>query len=41
VRGYRRDEAITDLPQAPVGRSILYAGIGLLMVVWWVASVLG
>lgn len=39
VRGYRHDETYTDLPTAPVGRSVLYAGIGLLMVVWWAASV--
>jgi hypothetical protein len=40
VRGYRRDESVTDLPQAPVARSVLYAAIGLVMVVWWVATVL-
>jgi hypothetical protein len=39
VRGYRRDETVTDLPQAPVARSLLYAGIGLVIVVWWVASI--
>jgi hypothetical protein len=39
VRGYRRDEALTDLPQAPVARSVVYAAIGLVMVIWWVASV--
>ncbi len=39
VRGYRHDESITDLPEAPVGRTVLYAAIGLLMVVWWVASI--
>ncbi len=40
VRGYRRDETLADLPQAPVVRSVAYAGIGLVMVVWWVATVL-
>jgi hypothetical protein len=39
VRGYRHDESITDLPEAPVGRTAMYAAIGLLMVVWWVASI--
>ena len=39
VRGYRRDEAMSDLPQAPVARSVLYAAIGLVMVIWWLASV--
>ncbi len=39
VRGYRRDATLTDRPQAPIGRSLLYAGIGLLMVVWWIGSV--
>jgi|CXWL01.1.fsa_nt_gi hypothetical protein len=38
VRGYRRDETVTDLPQAPLARTLLYAAIGLLMVVWWLGS---
>ncbi len=39
VRAYRHDESITDLPTAPVGRSVAYAAVGLLMVIWWVASI--
>ncbi len=38
VRGYRRDESKTDLPQAPIVRSVLYAAIGLVMVLWWVGT---
>lgn len=35
---HRRDESETDLAQAPVVRSVLYAGIGLVMVLWWVGT---
>ncbi len=44
VRGYRRDAkaaprpAARDLPQAPVARSVLYAVIGFLVMVWGFAS---
>jgi hypothetical protein len=43
VRGYRRDAKPgttrdRDLPQAPVARSVLYAVIGFVVMVWGVAS---
>jgi hypothetical protein len=39
VRGYRRDaRGSRDLPQAPVARSVVYAVIGFLVMVWGVAS---
>lgn len=38
VRGYGRSEATTDLPQAPVARSVLYAAVGLVVMIWGIAS---
>lgn len=42
VRGNRRrdDDEPVDLPQAPVARSVTYAGIGLIIMVWGIASIL-
>ena len=34
----RRDG--TDLPEAPVGRTLLYMAVGLVVMVWGVASLL-
>jgi len=40
VRGYRRDAgASSDLPQAPVARSIVYAVVGFVVMVWAFASI--
>jgi hypothetical protein len=39
VRGYARTGASSDLPQAPVARSVTYAIVGLVVMVWGVASI--
>lgn len=38
VRGYRRDAEGGDLVQAPIIRSILYLVIGLVVMIWGIAS---
>lgn len=38
VRGYRREVERGDLPQAPVLRSVLYLVIGLVVMIWGIAS---
>jgi len=38
VRGYARTEGSTDLPQAPLARSVTYAVVGFVVLVWGVAS---
>jgi hypothetical protein len=38
VRGYRRDAAVADLVQAPLARTVLYLVIGLVVMVWGLAS---
>ncbi|HEY5013666.1 MAG TPA: hypothetical protein VIK61_13315 [Acidimicrobiia bacterium] len=38
VRGYRRDAAGGDLVQAPIARSIIYLLIGLVVMIWGIAS---
>jgi hypothetical protein len=38
VRGYRRTDEQGDLVQAPVARSVLYLVIGLVVMVWGIAS---
>jgi hypothetical protein len=38
VRGYRRDTEGGDLVQAPIVRSILYLLIGLVVMIWGIAS---
>jgi hypothetical protein len=40
VRGNRRrDDDPGDLPQAPVARSVVYLVIGLVVMIWGVASI--
>jgi hypothetical protein len=41
VKGNRRRESDrrADLPQAPVSRSVLYAAIGFVVMVWALASI--
>jgi hypothetical protein len=38
VRGNRRTGEPTDLVQAPVLRSVLYLSIGLIVMIWGIAS---
>ena len=38
VRGYRRGSEGGDLVQAPVARSVLYLVIGLVVMIWGIAS---
>jgi hypothetical protein len=38
VRGYRRDGEVGDLVQAPLTRTILYLVIGLVVMIWGIAS---
>jgi hypothetical protein len=38
VRAYGRGEADHDLPQAPLARSLVYAVLGFVVMVWGVAS---
>jgi hypothetical protein len=38
VRGYKRDTEGGDLVQAPVVRSVLYLVIGLVVMIWGIAS---
>ncbi len=38
VRGNRRGADGSDLPQAPVMRSVLYLVIGLVVMIWGIAS---
>lgn len=38
VRGYRRGNEGGDLVQAPVARSVLYLVIGLVVMIWGIAS---
>ena len=38
VRGYRRDSEGGDLVQAPVARTVLYLVIGLIVMIWGIAS---
>jgi hypothetical protein len=38
VRGYRRSDETIDLVQAPVVRSVLYMSIGLIVMIWGIAS---
>jgi hypothetical protein len=38
VRGNRRDEDNTDLPQAPLARTITYLVIGFVVMIWGIAS---
>ena len=38
VRGYRRSDDTVDLVQAPVVRSVLYMSIGLIVMIWGIAS---
>jgi hypothetical protein len=38
VRGYRRDGEAGDLVQAPLTRTILYLVIGLVVMIWGIAS---
>jgi len=38
VRGYRREQESADLPQAPILRSVLYLVIGLVVMIWGIAS---
>ena len=38
VRGYRHRGEQTDLVQAPVARSVLYLVIGLVVMIWGIAS---
>jgi hypothetical protein len=38
VRGYRRSGESGDLVQAPVLRSVLYMSIGLVVMIWGIAS---
>lgn len=38
VRGYRRDVDGGDLVQAPIVRSIIYLLIGLVVMIWGIAS---
>jgi hypothetical protein len=40
VRGYRRNSDNADLVQAPVVRSVLYMSIGLIVMVWGIASLI-
>ena len=39
VRGYRREAECGDLVQAPVTRSVIYLLIGLVVMVWGIASI--
>jgi hypothetical protein len=38
VRGYRRGRVGGDLVQAPIARSVLYLLIGLVVMIWGIAS---
>jgi hypothetical protein len=38
VRGYRRETEAGDLVQAPVVRTVLYLVIGLVVMIWGIAS---
>ena len=38
VRGYRRGPEGGDLVQAPIARSVLYLVIGLVVMIWGIAS---
>jgi hypothetical protein len=38
VRGYRREGDGGDLVQAPIARSIIYLLIGLVVMIWGIAS---
>jgi hypothetical protein len=38
VRGYRRENEGGDLVQAPVVRTVLYLVIGLVVLIWGIAS---
>jgi hypothetical protein len=38
VRGYRRETEPVDLVRAPVARSVLYLVIGLVVMIWGIAS---
>ena len=41
VRGYRRAaDGSRDLPQAPIARSVVYAVVGFVVMVWGLASLL-
>jgi hypothetical protein len=40
VRGYRVGDGTHDLPQAPLVRSVLYAVIGFVVMVWGIASLI-
>jgi hypothetical protein len=40
VRGYRRDDEAGDLVQAPVVRTVVYLVIGLVVMIWGIASVI-
>ena len=40
MRGNRRDEH-RDYTQAPVGRSLVYMAIGLVVAIWAFASIVG
>jgi len=38
VRGHKRTEARTDLPQAPLARTVTYLVIGFVVMIWGIAS---
>jgi hypothetical protein len=38
VRGYRRTAEGGDLVQAPIARTVLYMAIGLVVMIWGIAS---
>jgi hypothetical protein len=40
VRGYRRDAEGGDLVQAPVARTLAYLLIGLVVMIWGIASLI-
>jgi hypothetical protein len=40
VRGYRRETEGGDLVRAPVARSVLYLVIGLVVMIWGIATLL-
>jgi hypothetical protein len=40
VRGYGRDPESADLVQAPVVRTVLYLVIGLIVMIWGIASLI-
>ena len=40
VRGYRRTGEGGDLVQAPIARTVLYMVIGLVVMIWGIASLL-